>query len=168
MTSRRSTASAPQGSRPSPARRTRAVLVSALAVMLVAGCGVRLETPPPSEPEPDSLEVARRASVTDVLDVAQLARDLLVDRSTEDPAADQLASTVDAAAVHLDLLGGVYDSGLADGPNDDGVAVAPTGSASPSAPTAPDMDVLVERLTQAYSRSRGSLTTVPDPGLARL
>lgn len=148
--------------------RLRACLVAVLVGALVTGCSVRLETPSPSEPEPDSLEVARRAAVTDVLDVAALARDLLVETGAEDSPGPELAATVDAAAVHLDQLGGVYDSGLADVDGDD-VQVAPT-STSTTAPPPSDVtpEQLIERLSQAYSRARGSLVTVPDPGLARL
>lgn len=165
------------------ALRVRATLATVLVTALVTGCSVRLETPSPSEPEPDSREVARRAAVTDALDVAELARGLLVETGTEEPPGPQLARTVDAAAVHLEALGGVYDSGLVDPDGGEDVAVAPTSTptSSPGAPepepsttevagdpATEDLAELVERLSQGYSRSRGSLVTVPEAGLARL
>lgn len=163
------------------ALRVRATLATVLVAALVTGCSVRLETPSPSEPEPDSREVARRAAVTDALDVAELARGLLVETGTEEPPGPELARTVDAAAVHLEALGGVYDSGLVDADGGEDVQIAPTSTSAPGAPEpAPsategagdpateDLAQLVERLSQGYSRSRGSLVTVPEAGLARL
>jgi hypothetical protein len=181
-------APSPTAARRSPAPvalRVRAGLATVLVAVLATGCSVRLETPSPSEPEPDSREVARRAAVTDALDVAELARELLVDTGTEEPPGPELARTVDAAAVHLEALGGVYDSGLVDPDGGEEVEVAPTATttstASPDAPepapsatevagdrTAVEIATLVDRLSQGYSRARGSLVTVPEAGLARL
>lgn len=163
------------------ALRVRAALATLLVAALVTGCSVRLETPSPSEPEPDSLEVARRAAVTDALEVAGLARELVVETGTEEPPGPALARTVDAAAAHLEALGGVYESGLVDADGEADVQVAPTSTRSPDEPgpsptvvaepgdpAVGEVSVLVERLSQSYSRSRGSLVTVPDAGLARL
>ncbi|WP_454044229.1 hypothetical protein [Cellulosimicrobium sp. Marseille-Q8652] len=107
---------------PATGRRRRAATLTALALvtsLLAAGCGVRLETPEPTEPSPDVHEVVRRTAVDDALAVADL-----VTRATPtvtDPAV--LAALDDAgrfAEEHAQALGGVYDSGLADPAADDG------------------------------------------------
>lgn len=143
----------------------RARLGAALVavVLAVAGCGVRLETPPPTEPAPDALEVARRAAVTDALAVSDLALSALADLPEDDPVRTRLDAIVDASAVHVERLGGVYDPGLED------LAAGPGPSADPTDDGAPaDVQDVVDRLVQSYSRTRGTLENTPDGGLARL
>ncbi|WP_175009598.1 DUF4439 domain-containing protein [Cellulosimicrobium sp. TH-20] len=105
---------APRARRTRPAARAGRLLaaVTVLATsVLAAGCGVRLDTPPPTEPSPDTVEVLRSGAVDDALGVAALVAD--VTPRVTDPAA--LAVLGEAAAFadrHVDALGGVYDSGL--------------------------------------------------------
>lgn len=105
---------APRARRTRPAARAGRLLaaVTVLATgVLAAGCGVRLDTPPPTEPSPDTVEVLRSGAVDDALAVAALVAD--VTPRVTDPAA--LAVLGEAAAFadrHVDALGGVYDSGL--------------------------------------------------------
>lgn len=146
-------------SRPAPARRTsRAAVLAALALVL-AGCGVRLETPPPTEPPLTAVEAARRAAVTDVLDVRATA--LAARDDAEGRPADILATVLENADVHEAQLGGVYDSGLVG--VDGSPAPLPTGTAAGT-----DVAATVEILAQAASRARAGLETAEDPGFARL
>src|SRR5690606_23027360 len=65
---------------PAPGRRAttpaRPVLVAVLALAL-AGCGVRLETPPPAEPSPDAVEQVRARTVDDAAGLADAAARLV-------------------------------------------------------------------------------------------
>lgn len=132
--SRRPARPAPaRGVPPGPGRarpvrtRGRAVLGLALLALTVTACGLRLETPPPPPPVPDAAETLRQATVADAVHLQELAA------ATEhpDPAVQLLVDTVrEAAAEHVDALGGVYDPGTADG------AAAPTAGASAPSPAA--------------------------------
>ncbi|WP_435735597.1 DUF4439 domain-containing protein [Cellulosimicrobium sp. PMB13] len=105
---------APRSPRPVAPDRRRLPVLAALALvasLLVAGCGVRLETPEPTEPSPDVHEVVRRTAVDDALAVEELAAS--VAPTVTDPTA--LAALDEArrfAEQHVQALGGVYDSGL--------------------------------------------------------
>jgi hypothetical protein len=95
------------------AHPARAALVAALVVVaaVLSGCGVRLETPAPTEPSPDAREVVRRTAVADARTVADLADE--ASPSVTDPAVQALLDETAAfAQEHVDALGGVYDSGL--------------------------------------------------------
>ncbi|WP_075829514.1 DUF4439 domain-containing protein [Cellulosimicrobium sp. CUA-896] len=95
-----------------PARAALAAVLVVVAAVL-AGCGVRLETPAPTEPSPGAREVVRRTAVDDALTVAGLADE--VAPSAADPAVRALVDEIAAfAREHVDALGGVYDSGLPD------------------------------------------------------
>jgi len=144
-----------------PARRRRAVRATAALVLAaaLAGCGVRLETPPPSEPSLTAAEAARRAAVTDVLDVRATAR--AVRENATERSAPLLDEIVSAAATHETQLGGVYDPGLVG--EDGSPAPLPTGTT-----VGTDVSALVELLVQASSRARAGLETAEDPGFARL
>ncbi|MGP7960759.1 DUF4439 domain-containing protein [Sanguibacter sp. A247] len=146
-------------SRPASPRRTRRTAASLLVVLALTGCSVRLETPPPSEPSLTSVEAARRAAVTDVLDVRATAQAATA-KAAKRPAAI-LAEVAAAADSQETQLGGVYASGLV-GP-DGSPAPAPTGT-----PAGTDVPATIEVLAQAASRARAGLETAEDPGFARL
>lgn len=145
--------------RPAPVRRTARVTAALVLTLALTGCGVRLETPPPSEPSLTAVEAARRAAVTDVLDVR--ATVLAAQDGAEGRPADILEAVLAATDVHEAQLGGVYDSGLVG--VDGSPAPLPTGTASGT-----DAAAAVEILAQAASRARSGLETVEDPGFARL
>lgn len=170
-------------STPAAGRRAAAGAL-VLAVALLTGCGVRAESPAPTEPVPDAAEASRRAAVTDVVDVRAQARASLDEltgardsaKDAKDgkkkaatkgstdtgPAAAELEAIIAESDAHLTALGGVYVSGLTDA---DGTPHPP--EPSPAAP-ASGTAAAVERLAQAYSRTRGALASQDDDGAARL
>lgn len=200
-------AARPAGGRPAAARRPprgprRHRPGTALAALLVtvatvlAGCGLRLETPAPTEPSPDAHEVVRRAAVEDALTVAELADD--VAPAVADPAVRALLDeTAGFARQHVDALGGVYDSGLPRPGETPGTTSEPSvevtttppsgvdattgtttdpGSTAPAGPDAeggttaapPTTDDVVTALVGAAQRTRASADATRDTGLARL
>ncbi|TGY76924.1 DUF4439 domain-containing protein, partial [Cellulomonas shaoxiangyii] len=153
---------------PAPARRprTRARLRAAVAlaaVLPLAACGLRLETPPPVEPSPDALEQVRARTVADALDLAADA-DALAAVVPEGPERTVLLDVAAFSARHAEAAGGVYDSGLPD--------PAPTASASTSTTTtpagAPDAATLLAELVDDAAVAADDADTVTDGPLARL
>lgn len=146
-------------------RRTRAGRVSALALavaLLLGGCGVRLETPPPGEPAPDAVEVVRRTAVADALLVSQQADAAALVAGTAPEVVAELTQISDFSDAQVSQLGGEYVSGLSDVLGDG------TPTPSPSAPAvAAPADVVVS-LMDAAGRSRSAADTTADGPLARL
>jgi len=173
---------------PRPRGRLLAVLTVLATGVLAAGCGVRLETPPPAEPSPDAVEVLRAGAVDDALTVAGLVAD--VTPGVTDPATLATLEEVAAfAARHVDALGGVYDSGLddLDRPDDGSTTTAPAQGADETADDAPGTtdattdgptdgpgdgavttDDVVVALVEAARRTSASADASTDAGLARL
>lgn len=180
---------------PRPGGRLLAAVTVLATGVLAAGCGVRLETPPPTEPSPDAVEELRAGAVDDALAVADLVAD--VTPGVTDPAT--LAALEEAAAFaeqHADALGGVYDSGLddldlpagdptatapagdTDEPADDAAGTEEGGSAADGAEedgttdapgdVAATTDDVVVALVEAAQRTGASADAAPDAGLARL
>ncbi|WP_236090748.1 DUF4439 domain-containing protein [Antribacter soli] len=146
-------------------RRTRAGRKGALALavaLLLGGCGVRLETPPPGEPAPDAVEVVRRTAVADALLVSQQADAAALVAGTAPEVVAELTQISDFSDAQVAQLGGEYDSGLSDVLGDG----TPTPSASAPAVAAP-ADVVVS-LMDAAGRSRSAADTTADGPLARL
>lgn len=146
--------------RPVPLRRASALVVVAAVATLLTGCGLRVETPPPAEPSPDAVEQVRGRTVDDALGLAQDARTLL----DAAPAEHVAAVLLDVAAfgeLHVEQLGGVYDSGLPE----------PTPSASPSSTPdepAPTAESVLAELAEDAATALADADTVPDGPLARL
>lgn len=139
-----------------PARRTAALLVGALAAALaLAGCDLRLEGPPPTEPTPGASELVRERTVADALALAAAAT---CARAVADEAAAPVLDDVTAfSTAHAGRLGGVYDSGLP----------GATGTPAPSAvPATPD-DVLAALRADAGTALTDA-ASVDDGALARL
>lgn len=176
---------------PRPGGRLLAAVTVLATGVLAAGCGVRLETPPPTEPSPDAVEVLRAGAVDDALAVADVVAD--VTPGVTDPAT--LAALEQAAAFaeqHADALGGVYDSGLddldlptgdptspapaddPDEPADDAAGTEADGSAEDDAATdesgdgVATTDDVVAALVSAAQRTGASADATTDAGLARL
>lgn len=167
-------------------------VTAALTVLLLAGCALRLETPPPAEPSPDAVEQVRARTVADALDLGTAAEQA---KATAEGGAEAVAAVLDTVATfsaqHARQLGGVYDSGLddegdADGAgsdeadsdgaapegagsdgagSDEGGAVEPSGSVR--VPPATVQDVL-DTLAATTSTARADAAAVEDGPLARL
>ncbi|MCB7137705.1 DUF4439 domain-containing protein [Cellulosimicrobium marinum] len=117
-------------------RRGRAALALGLmAAVLLTGCGVRLETPEPTEPSPDAREVARRTAVDDALAVAELAEEV-APSSTDAALVAALDQAASFARLHADALGGEYDSGLPDPEGATDATGTPTVEVTTTAPGA--------------------------------
>lgn len=149
-----------------PRSRTRrrsgpAALALACAVVL-AGCGVRLETPPPTEPVPDAAEVVRRTAVADALLVAEQAEAAADGTRVPGPVAEELARIATATAEHAEQLGGEYDSGL-----DEIVADPSEASPSPSARRHSPASTLTA-LTDSAARTRAAANQAQPGPLGRL
>lgn len=179
-------ATAPRISRPHPTRAK--VMISTLLTLLVlTGCGLRLDGPTPAEPVPDADEVSRQAMVADASAIRGGAEQALALAATDSAEATALTQVIAFSDLHTAALGGVYSSGIDHGndstgdgagdlgqtelepgsvPSGDGVTPAPP-APSPEPPP-PSSAQVVSLLTQAAARARGSLITPTDPLLARL
>lgn len=140
------------------ARVRRAAAV--VAVLALAGCGLRLETPDPTEPTPDAAEQVRAATVDDALALADAAATV--------PGADEattavLAQIQDAATTHVTQLGGVYDSGLP-APTD-GPTTTDTPTVAPATATAQEV---VDLLVRGAVTAAEDALHAEDAGTARL
>ncbi|WP_309135096.1 DUF4439 domain-containing protein [Cellulomonas sp.] len=144
---------------PAPSRRTarrRALVVVAL-VLPLAACGLRLETPPPTEPSPDAVEQVRGRTVADALDLAADA-DGLAAAAPEGPVRDVLEDVAAHSARHAEEAGGVYDSGLPQ----------PSPSTTPVPSPLPDTAGLLSELVEDAATATTDADAVPDGPLARL
>lgn len=152
-------------------RRTRAGSVRAAAATLIAcvalaGCGLRLETPPPAALTPDAVELVRSATVDDALTLAATAEAITAARAQAGTPEDALTPVlVDVAAFstrHAEQLGGVYDSGLDATP---GATPTPTATAPAATPEPAEVATL---LADAAGSARAAAVAVEDGDLARL
>ena len=160
-------------------------MISTLVTLLVlSGCGLRLEGPGPVELVPDADEVSRQAMVADALAVHDAAEVALAGVAADSPEAASLAEIIDFADLHSAALGGLYSSGIAEDPDsstgDQGQTAlepgsVPSGDSTDTTPVAPtttpapatSSDV-VALLAQSAARARSSLATPSDGLLARV
>ena len=147
-----------------PGGRNRLLAGAIVALVgLLAGCGLRLETPPPDSLTPDVNEVARQRASADAVGI-----EVLAGASGGDPAdaTTAIRSTVTAAAgEHLDHLGGIYRSGLATPTPSEGSSPAVTGTGDPAAAST---DAVLAQLALTAANARADALVVPDGALARL
>lgn len=137
----------------------RVACVTAVCLVLAA-CGIRLETPPPSPLSPGANEVARQSAVDSILAIEAVA--LALDGQGESEEINDLISTIAVESrTYIDALGGPYDSGLEPQPTE--TSAAPIDQAVP--PTIEDLHTM---LLQSAMRMRATLALVPDDTLARL
>ncbi|HEY3438833.1 MAG TPA: DUF4439 domain-containing protein [Actinotalea sp.] len=152
-------------------RTTRSRLVAAvlalLTTLLVASCGLRLETPAPPALVPDEIEQVRQRTVADAVAVQTLA-DQAAATLTEGPLLAALSTVAEASAAHLALLGGVYDPGTTPTPQASGPPTASPGA--PTASTAPAVTPqdVVALLVKASAGARSDASAVADGRLARI
>ncbi|CAM3593452.1 DUF4439 domain-containing protein [Isoptericola cucumis] len=153
---------APSARRAERRRRAAGSVALLLAAGLTAGCGVRLEAPPPAEPVPDALEVVRRTAVSDALLVADRAELALESVPVaQERMITELSRVAADSRTQATELGGVYDSGLAV----DDPSVSPAGSPSQEIAEVPDV---VQALVDAAARSRTAAGSTTDGPMARL
>ena len=149
-------------------RRGVVAIVTSLALLVVAGCGLRLETPPPTEPVPDAQETLRRVAVEGALLVGDLADAAAATSSGLDQAAlDALTSTSTSADEHVTQLGGVYDSGLPE-PDQDGDAPTSGATDAPTGPTTATPAEVIDALATSATALRGTADQSEDGAFARL
>ncbi|MCL1870715.1 MAG: DUF4439 domain-containing protein [Promicromonosporaceae bacterium] len=147
---------------PQPLARTRrtsrllAGLVAVLLLGVLSGCGLRLETAPPTEPVPDATELLRRTAVTDALGVATLADAARQTKGEASAVTTELERVSKDSHAQAEALGGPYVSGL---PSDPSVLPKPV-HATPAE--------VVRALVDAAGRSRTAASTTTDGDLARL
>jgi len=147
-----------------PSRAAAAVSTALLAVVL-AGCGVRLETPPPAEPVPDAAELIRRTAVSDALGVADVAGSALTQPGLDEKVVVELTRVKEHSLAQADALGGEYDSGI-ERETDLGLDEL-LETRAPEEPAADPAEVLAA-LTDAAGRSRTAANTAADGDVARL
>ncbi|HEY8720284.1 ferritin-like domain-containing protein [Pengzhenrongella sp.] len=153
-----------------PARRRphlAAVAVVLALVGLLTGCGLRMETPPPSPRTVDANEVARERAVTDSVDLEAAAATPGADPGK--PVNKIRATIVAAAHAHVDQLGGPYVAGTPSPTGSPTPSTGPSAAPTSTASAAPASGVVVvARLVLGATHAREDAETVPDGGLARL
>ncbi|MEP7765223.1 DUF4439 domain-containing protein [Sanguibacter sp. 25GB23B1] len=158
-----------------------------LAVAVLSGCGIRLESPAIPELAPDADEISRQAMVADSIAIRDEATEALLSVPAESPAAASLQQVADFAVLHVDALGGEYVSGLShtSGSGESEADASTQTSLDPETLTDEPLDgavppeestpvvpatssSVVSLLAQSSARARGSLATPVDGPLARL
>lgn len=140
-------------------RRFGVALATILALVVLAGCGLRAETPPPVEPTPDAIEQVRARTAADSVALAEAARAVaLTPAGAAEPLASVLADIASFSDQHAEQAGGVYDSGLA----------TPTAAPTTPPPVVADAASLLTDLGAATTTSLTDADTVDDGALARL
>jgi hypothetical protein len=150
------------GPRASTRSRSALTALALTCAIILSGCGVRLETPPPTEPVPDAAEVVRRTAVADALLVADQADGAASANGVKPDVAAALDLIAEATTLQAQQLGGEYDSGLGD-------IVAEDAGASPSA-TTPEQTprAVVRSLRDAATRTRAASDQAQAGPLGRL
>lgn len=143
---------------PSRGRRVR-VLVAAAVALLLAGCGLRLETPEPDPLVPDAQEVLRADSAADAADLRAWATEAAIGAPLE--VAAVLERVAEASEAHHEAFGGTYV------PFPDATPT-PTPTPTPAGPPpATPADVLAG-LVEGAAEARADAEAVPDGSIARL
>lgn len=143
-------------------RRSGLTALALTCAIILSGCGVRLETPPPTEPVPDAAEVLRRTAVADALLVADQAETAATSDTIRADVKTELGVIAETATVQAEELGGEYDSGLGD-------IVAEDPGSSPSATAEePTPRAVVTSLRDAATRTRAAADQAQSGPLGRL
>ncbi|MFC4556088.1 hypothetical protein [Georgenia faecalis] len=120
----------PAHARPIRTATRRAAAVA--AVFLLTGCGVRVDSPPPTVPSPGPAEVARQDAATSATELAAAAT--AAGAAADATTREVLTRVADAARVHAEALGGVWEPWPGSGP---GATAPPEETASETASTTP-------------------------------
>ncbi|TNC16727.1 DUF4439 domain-containing protein [Georgenia sp. 311] len=143
-------------------RRPRTALAAALVAATLAGCGVRLETPPPEVPVADAAETARQEAALAAAELAVLAAAAAT--TAQDPAvAAALTAVATASGEHDAALGGVWEPWPGAGP-DATEPPGPSPTVAETAPAATPEDVLGDLTVAADSAQAGALAQTGELG----
>ncbi|MEE6272700.1 hypothetical protein V2J56_04975 [Georgenia sp. MJ206] len=123
--------------RPRAARTAARAGTGVLILTLLAGCGVRLETPPPTIPSPPAAEVLRQDVALEARDLTARSASALSAGGTSDAVADALTDVEEAATAHLAALDGVWEPWPGSGPDATAPPTAAPGAGSPGPGGAP-------------------------------
>lgn len=146
--------------RPRPHARTVAgTLALVAATALLGGCGVRLESPPPTAPVPDAVEQVRQDGA---IDAATIARTVAEVTAAEGEVAEILDRVAAQARTHADALGGVWVAWPDGAP--EGVTTAPVSTDPPVA--APEARDVLDLLTAGAADAREASLASPDDAVA--
>ena len=141
------------------------LLLAAMAVsILLGGCDLRRETPPPAPRSPDAVELARQGAAVDSRDLSELVKAALP--ATAADLRPALTTIGAHASAQLAQLGGVYVDPAAT-PTSTGTSARPSASRT-ATPTALAPAALVARLDQSYATTRTAALAATDGKLARL
>jgi hypothetical protein len=152
----------PNGPRARTRSRSALTALALTCAIILSGCGVRLESPPPTEPVPDAVEVVRRTAVADALLVADQAGAAAATEGVTPDVATELTAIAEATTLQAEQLGGEYDSGLGD-------IVTERSGASPSASTPEQTPrAVVTSLRDAATRTRAAADQAQSGPLGRL
>lgn len=155
-------ARAPRAGAHGRGRSARLVVALLGAVLVLSGCGLRLETPPPEPLVPDAVELVRSRTVEDALALAAGAADVAEARSAaaapDDALTPVLADVAAFSTAHAEQMGGVYESGLP----------SPTPTATPTRTPVADAGALLALVATAADTARTDADAVEDGQLARL
>lgn len=143
-------------------RRSGLTALALTCAIILSGCGLRLETPPPTEPVPDAAEVLRRTAVADALLVADQATAAAATDGIEPAIESELTEIAESATVQAEQLGGEYDSGLGDLVSD-GTGASPSADVQEQTPRA-----VVASLRDAATRTRAAADQAQSGPLGRL
>lgn len=143
-------------------RRSGLTALALTCAIILSGCGLRLETPPPTEPVPDAAEVLRRTAVADALLVADQATAAAETDGVKPAVESELIEIAESATAQAEQLGGEYDSGLGD-------LVSEGSGASPSAHVQEQTPrAVVASLRDAATRTRAAADQAQSGPLGRL
>jgi hypothetical protein len=145
-----------------PLPRTRLALHAAGAVaalLLLTGCGLRLETPEPEPLVPDELEIVRADNAAAAANLRAMAEEAAAGAPPE--VSPVLARIATSSAAHHDALGGTYEP-FPDAPP----TPTPTATSAPTPPALPQ-DVLAA-LTAGAAAARSDADAAVDGPMARL
>ncbi len=141
-----------------------AAFVTAL-VILTGACGLRVETPLPTEPVPDAHEAIRRAAVEDAETVGTLAT-AAATAATDERLRTTLEQVAGFAEQHSVALGGEYESGLGDLLSPTQTTTSPGTGSPTSTDTGPD--AVLSALVGAAQRTTAAANVTADQEFARL
>lgn len=97
-------------------RPVRALVAAVVAAATLTGCGVRLDTPSPELPVADAVELARQDAASAAAELRAAAGAARASLGPGEEVGEVLTTVENAAAEHLDALGGMWEPWPGAGP----------------------------------------------------